>query len=108
MVSPDQERDDGDGDARERHEAVTEDTFLRERGDEFTDHAHRRQDHDVDRRMGVKPEQVLEEDRIAAYRRIEDAYVEAALDGHQAQGDGKHRRPEDLNDAGGVDRPEEE
>ncbi len=39
--------------------------------------AHRRQDHDVDGRVGVEPEEVLEEHRVAAQRRIEDADARA-------------------------------
>jgi len=39
----------------------------------FTDDAHRRQDHDVHGRMGIEPEQVLEEQRVAAQLRIENA-----------------------------------
>ena len=42
------------------------------------DHAHRRQHHDVDRRVRVEPEQVLEQQRIAAERRVEDADAAAA------------------------------
>ena len=58
--------------------------FLRENaGDELADHAHRRQDHDVDGRVRVEPEQVLEEHRVAAERGIEDAEVQRPLDRDQ-------------------------
>ncbi len=40
----------------------------------------RRQDHDVDGRVRVEPEEVLEQDRVAAERRVEDADVEGALE----------------------------
>ena len=43
--------------------------LARERAHHLADHAHRRQDHDVDRRVRVEPEEVLEEHRIAAQRR---------------------------------------
>ena len=66
--------------AGERDERVAEDLLAAERGDELADDAHRRQDHDVDGRVRVEPEQVLEEHRVAAERRIEDAEVEQALD----------------------------
>ena len=57
---------------------------LRENAcDDLADHAHRRQDHDVDGRVRVEPEQVLEEHRVAAERRVEDAEVQAALDRDQ-------------------------
>ena len=63
---------------------------LREKtGNDVGDHAHGRQDHDVDRRVGVDPEQVLEQDRVAALRRIEEADAEDALDDDQQQGDAR-------------------
>ena len=77
-------------------------------GDELADHAHRRQDHDVDGRVRVEPEEVLEEHRIAALRRIEDAEVEDPLGRDQQQRDRDDRRAQDLDDAGGVVRPAEQ
>ena len=41
-----------------RNEVVAEDTLAREAG-QLADHTHRRQYHDVDRRMGVEPEKML-------------------------------------------------
>ena len=79
VVAPDQEAEHRDGDAGEGDEVVAEDPLAREGGDELADHAHRRQDHDVDRRVRVEPEQVLEEHRVAAQLRIEDAEVEQPL-----------------------------
>ena len=49
-------------------------------------------DHDVDRRVAVKPEEVLEQNRITAERRVEDADVQDALRNQQKQGcDAEHR-----------------
>ena len=79
-MAPDQEAEDGDGEAREGDEAVAEDALAREAGDQLADHAHRRQDHDVDGRVRVEPEEVLEEDRVAAERGIEDADAEDPLE----------------------------
>ena len=75
---------DGEGDG-----LVAEDALAREAGDDLADHAHRRQDHDVDGRVRVEPEQVLEEQRVAAERGIEDAEVEDALERHQQERDGR-------------------
>ena len=62
---------------------------MREKhGDDLADHAHRRQDHDVDGRVRVEPEQVLEEHRVAAAARVEDADAEEPLDDQQQQRDG--------------------
>ena len=57
-------------------ELVAEDPTAREAGRHLADHAHRRQDHDVHGRMRVEPEEMLEEHRIAAERRVEDAETE--------------------------------
>ena len=47
---------------------VAEDLLAAEGRDQLADDAHRRQDHDVDGRVRVEPEQVLEEHRVAAER----------------------------------------
>ena len=65
---------------REGDEVVAEDRACGRSVDELADHAHRRQDHDVDGRVRVEPEQVLEEHRVAAQRRIEDADAQQPLD----------------------------
>ena len=105
VVAPDQEAEHGDRQAREGDEAVAEDRLAREAGDDLADHAHARQDHDVDGRVRVEPEQVLEQERVAAQLRVEDADAEDPLEGHQQQRDGEHRRAQDQDDAGGVDAP---
>ena len=64
----------------------------REAGDDLGNDAHRRQNHDVDGGMGIKPEQMLEQERIAAEPGIEDAEVQGALGGDQHNGDGHHWR----------------
>ena len=98
----------GDGQRREGHEAVAEDALAREGRDELADHAERRQDHDVDGRVRVEPEQVLEQHRVAATLRVEDAEAEDAFHEQHHDGDGDHRRAEHLNQARGVVRPDEE
>ena len=66
VMAPDQKTEHGDRHARERNERVTEDLLSRETGDQFADHAHAGQNHDVNGRMRVEPEEVLEQNRIAA------------------------------------------
>jgi hypothetical protein len=63
------------------------------------------QNHDVNRGMGIEPEQMLEEKRIATEFGIEDAEMESAFRGHQHDGDGDNRRAQKLNDAGGIHAP---
>ena len=79
VVAPDEEAEHRDAEAGERHERVAEHLLAAEGGDQLADDAHRRQNHDVDRRVRIEPEQVLEQHRIAADRRIEDAEVEQPL-----------------------------
>src|SRR5260370_21493436 len=55
--------------------------------------------------MGIEPEHVLKEHRIAAIRWIKDANMEGALQRHQNDGDGYDRRAQHLNEAGGVGCP---
>ena len=79
VMAPDHEADHADRQQREDHEGVAEHAAPREAGEHLGDDAHRRQDHDVDGRMAVEPEQVLEQQRIAAGGRIEDRQTETAL-----------------------------
>ena len=85
VVAPDQEAEDGDGQLEERHEVVAEDALAREAGDDFADHPHGRQNHDVDGGMRIEPEHVLEQHRIAAERRVEDADVQQRAPAHQQE-----------------------
>ena len=82
-MPPDEEADQRDGDAAVGDEAVAEDVLAAEDGNHLADDAHARQDHDVHGRMGVEPEEVLEEDGVAAELGIEDSQAEDALRGDQ-------------------------
>ena len=108
VVAPHDEADDGNRQARKRDEAVSENLLARKGGNQFADHAHARQNHDVHGGMGIEPEQMLEQQRIAADCRIEDADVEDALEAQQEQRDRDHRRAQNEDEAGGVHRPDEE
>ena len=58
--------------------------FLREKVGTISDMtAMAGQHHDVDGRVRVEPEEVLEEHRIAAVRGVEDAEAEGVLDRDQ-------------------------
>ena len=107
-MAPHEEADDRDGERGERDERVAEDVLARERLHDLADDPHRRQDHDVDRRVRVEPEQVLEENRIAAERGIEDPQVQHPLGRHQQHRDRDDRRAEDHDQAGRVVRPHEQ
>src|SRR5437667_10656266 len=98
-MAPDEEAEHRDPEAREGDETVAEDVLPREAGDELADHPHAGQDHDVDRGVRVEPEEMLEEDRIATQRGVEDAHVEHALDAEKSQHDGQYRGAEHLEQA---------
>src|SRR5882762_5060744 len=108
VVGPDKEADYGDGDTGAGDKRIAKDGLAREGGNDFADNAHGRQNHDVDGGMRVKPEQVLEEDGVAAELRIEEAEVKHALHASEQQSDGDYGCAEDEDDAGGVLRPDEE
>ena len=78
-MSPNDEAESRDGNRAVGDHLVAEDVLAAEGRDELTDHAHGRQDHDVDRRVRVEPEEVLVEHGIAAQSRVEDADAERAL-----------------------------
>src|SRR5690554_385467 len=108
MVTPDEEAEETERDRAHRNEHVAVDVAAAERCDELVHNRHTREDHDVDRRMRVEPEEVLEEDGIATERRVEDTDLKDLLDEEKEHGDGEDRRREDLNDRGGVKPPNEE
>ena len=56
MVRPDDKADDRNADTGRRDKAVAKDRLADESGNDFADHAHRRENHDVDGGMRIKPE----------------------------------------------------
>ena len=107
MVSPNEEADHGNGDTRPGDKGVAEDGFARERRNDFADHTHGRQNHDVHGRVRVEPEQVLEEDGISAEHRVKEAKMKHALEAGEQQGNRNYRGSEDEDNAGGVVGPNE-
>ena len=104
VMAPDQKAQHGDREAGEGDEVVAEDVLARESRDQLADHAHGRQDHDVDGRMGVEPEEDAgtESDRRPASGSKMPS-PNSALERHQHQRDRQHRRAQHQDDAGGVD-----
>src|SRR6266849_6391279 len=108
VVRPNEEADDGNSDARAGDEGITEYRLARKGRYDLADHAHGRQNHDVNGRMRIKPEEVLEENRIATQGGIEESEVEHALQAGEQQGDGNHGSAENEDDARGVLRPDKQ
>src|SRR5262245_51527836 len=73
VMAPDQEAEYGNRDAGVSDEVIAEDSFARETGDGLADDTHAGQDHDVNSRVGIEPEQVLKKDGVAAEFWIEKA-----------------------------------
>ena len=73
VMAPDQKPENGNGHAGGADPGVAENPFTRKTGDQFTDHPHSRQNHDVNRRMRIKPEEMLKQNRIAAEFWIKDS-----------------------------------
>ena len=107
-MAPDQEAEDGDGEARKTDEGVAERPLAAETGNDLADHAHAGQDHDVHGRVRIKPEQVLKQDRVAPQLGIENADLQQSLHRHQQQRDRQHGRAQHHDDARGIDRPDEQ
>ena len=55
--------------------------------------------------MGINPEQVLVEERVAALCGVENADAEKPLHDHEEHGDADDRGREDLHPCGGVEAP---
>jgi hypothetical protein len=75
VMTPDQKADHRDRHAGEGDEGVAEDPFPGKAGDQLADHTHAGQDHNVDGRMRIEPEQVLIEQGVTAQPGVEDANV---------------------------------
>src|SRR5260370_9115210 len=105
VVGPDQETDDGDGDTGTGDEGVAEDGLARKGGDDFADHTHGRKNHDVHGGERIEPEEMLEENGIAAESGIEKAEMKHALKASEQKGDGDNGRAENNDQAGGGVRP---
>jgi hypothetical protein len=67
VVRPDEHRDERDRDGRERDRLVAEDRLPREDGDDLGDDPERRDDQHVHLRVSEEPEDVLVEQRVAAF-----------------------------------------
>ena len=90
------------------NEFIAEDPFAREDRNDFADHAESRKDHYIYGRMGVEPEKMLEQERIASDRRIEHANVENAFERQQQKCHRQNRSRKHQDDAGGIKRPQED
>ncbi len=108
VVAPDQEAQQRNRDAAVGDELVAKNVLAAVNRDDFADDAHGGQDHDVHGRVRVEPEEVLEQDRVAAQRGIKDADTERSFGDQQHQRNGQHGRGQQLDDGRGIQRPDEQ
>ena len=103
--------------SREDHRLVAEQGLAGERRDDVRDDPHRREDHDVDGRVRVEPEQVLPQERLAAaddrgpvgdrpVGRAEEVGAGRPVEQLHHQGRGQHRQGERLEDRRDEHRPD--
>src|SRR3546814_5189685 len=79
--------------------------LARERADHVADDAEGREDHDVDLRMAEEPEQVEEQDRVAAAGRIEERRAEVAVGQQHGDGAAEHRQRQQQQEGGDQHGP---
>jgi hypothetical protein len=108
VVRPDGQAQEAYGQAGKGDHPVAEDRLAGEDREDLGDGAHRRQDHDVDRRVRVEPEQVLPQDRVAARRHAEEQSAHQAVERDQDQPGGQHRRGGQGQNRRGQHRPGEQ
>src|SRR5207248_3158951 len=107
-MGPDKEAEDRDGYRGERDCGISKDPLSAETRDYFRHDTHTRQDHDVHGWMGIKPEEMLKQQRVTTFRRIEDTDADEAFEHYKKQGYGDNRRGQDKDDGRCIVRPDEQ
>ena len=108
VVRPHHEADHPDRHHRIGHAEIAEHRLAAEGGDDLAHNAEARQDQDVDFRMSEEPEQVLEQDRIAAVVGIEEGGAEITVGEQHRDGARQHRQGKQQQEHRHQDRPHEQ
>src|SRR2546426_250941 len=108
VMEPHAERKETDRDGRQGDALVAEDWLMAHPRDDLRDDPHRRKDHDVYRRMGVEPEQVLPHDRVAADGGREERGDAVAVQEEDEQPTREDRRRQEDEPLRDEDRPDEQ
>ena len=108
VVRPNAEAQAADTHGGEDERLVAKQRLAREDGQNLGDDAHARQNHDVNGRVGVEPEDVLPEDGVAAAVRVEEVAAEVAVHKKHDKRGGEHWRGQELEDRGHEHRPAED
>ncbi len=97
-MTPYNEGNECDPEGRSSNRLVTEDRFTGEHWNDIGDDTHRWKNHDVNRRVRVEPEEMLEQNRVTAEFRIENTDTDGSLKNEKKKGDRQNRSRENLND----------
>ena len=108
VMGPDDEADEADRHHRIGHAEIAEHRLLGEGRHDVADDAEGRQDHDVDFGVAEEPEQVLEQDRVAAAGRIEEGRAEVAVGQQHGDRAGQHRHRQQQQEGRRQHRPDEQ
>src|SRR5688572_14674913 len=108
VMGPDDETDDPDRHHGVRHAEIAEHRLFRERGHNLADHSEAGENQNVDFRMAEEPEQMLEENRIAAGLGNKKAGAKIAVGQKHGDGSGQNRQSEQQQKHGNQDRPNEQ
>jgi hypothetical protein len=93
---------------RQHHRRVAKHRPPRERGDDRRHHAERRHEDDVDLGMTEEPEQVLPEQRIAAFGRVVELRADQAIEQQERAREHHRRHREDDHEGHHQHRPDEQ
>ena len=107
-MAPDEKTEDRNRQTGESDERISKDILARKIRNQFADDAHTGQNHDVDGRVGIKPKQVLEKNRVSSNSRIENSDVSQPFKRQQEDRDCDHRRAQNHDQAGGIHGPDKQ
>src|SRR3972149_686434 len=106
MMSPHQKAGKGDAQTGESDKFVAENMPMREGGDEFADNGHAGQNHDIYGRVRVEPEEMLEQNRVAAHGRVKNSDTGKSFDYQERQSNTEYGSSQYLNQSSGINPPD--
>ena len=108
VMHPQAEGQHAGRDRRHHQRQVAEHRPAREGRQDRGDHADRRQEDDVDLRVAEEPEQMLPQQHVAAFGRIEEMRADQAVEDQRRAGHHDRRHRQDDGKGGDQHRPDEQ
>src|ERR1044072_4454874 len=105
-MTPDKKTENRNGQTREGNELIAEDILASKVCNQFANDAHAGQDHDIDSRVRIKPEQVLKQNRVASNSRVKNSNVSETFKCQQQNCDSNHRGAQNHDETGGIHGPD--